>query len=106
MVPIHQGDVAALLTLLGESGEEATYSVGVVEVTPEQMRLSGTPVLPLGSPVKIFQDPQLWLGEVIECSPESTLVVKLIHSLADVQELTRLAERFLGKARAPTPTLS
>ena len=111
MVHIHPGTVNAVLTHLGEEANRAVYNVGVDDVTAEQMRLSGTPVLPLGAPVSIFMDPHLWLGEVEECGPGSALpgsvmVIKLVHSLADVKQLTLLAERFLGKQLTPAPTLS
>ena len=50
-----------------------------------------------GAPVKLETKDRLWLGHVVECRPQSDrwrTVLRIEHSLVNLQELLKLAARF------------
>jgi hypothetical protein len=108
--------VSAELSILGDSPSRGV-PVSITTAGDSFLKIANAPPLPLGATVKVLDDDCLWLGRVIECRPNGTATVQVLHSLNNLTELTRLAELFTGRvtnrvtdgppAKAqPEPTLS
>ena len=89
--------VTAELTVLGET--PASAQVGLVSVDDGSLALSGVSGIALGAMVKVRQTDRLWLGEAVDLRADGTAVIRVIHSLDNLRELSGLADRFLGKRR-------
>jgi hypothetical protein len=87
--------VTASLTILGEN--EISVDVTVTHVTDTLLQLACSVPLSLGALARVVQGGTLWLGVVTECSPGSTVVLRIEHRLNDIGELSVLADRFLGR---------
>ncbi len=90
-------EITAELTVLGET--PAIAQVGLVSVDDGCLTLSNVPRLATGAIVKVRQDDRLWLGEAIDLRADGTAVIRVVHSLDHLRELSDLADRFLGKRR-------
>jgi len=87
--------VMAELTSLGEA--PLSCRVSVVSLEFNRLTISSAPVLIPGTPVSVRQDDGLWLGEVVESTSAGVAVIQVVHSLSHLGELSRLADRFLGR---------
>jgi hypothetical protein len=85
--------VTAELTVLAET--PSRFDVTVASLDADRMLLSGAPFLTPGCPVKVCQQDRLWLGEVVKSESAGRVAIRVVHSLNHLQELSRLAERFL-----------
>jgi predicted RNase H-like nuclease (RuvC/YqgF family) len=94
----------AELTVLGYP-PSAAAPVAVTALEGKILTLSGAPALAPGQLVKVREADRLWLGELIECHPGGLAVVQVVHSLRNVDQLSRLAARFYGKPQS-TPASS
>jgi hypothetical protein len=72
------------------------FPISVSLLENDRLKITGAPSLSLGSPVKVLETDRLWLGEIVECHPDGAAIVHISHSLTNLAELTRLAERFTG----------
>jgi hypothetical protein len=100
--------VSAVLFILSEPPSRG-LPVSISDMDEDRLKIAGAPVLPLGCAVKILETDRLWLGEIIECHPDGVAMIQVSHSLKNLTELTRLADRFTGRASTrpqPEPTLS
>jgi hypothetical protein len=109
MASLQPGAVTAELTILG--AQAVVQNVGIAAVEAERVVLSNAPLLPLGALIRLREGQRLWLGEVTECHPGASAVIRVAHYLDGVDELSELADRFLGKrssesASVETVTLS
>ena len=108
--------VMAELTTLGEN--PVNFSISIVSLELDRLTISGAPHLAPGALVKVRQEDNMWLGEVVESSASGTAAIQVVHSLKHLGELFRLADHFMGKlpeddtaltsspTLAPAPTLS
>jgi hypothetical protein len=88
--------VSAELSILGDPPSRGV-PVSITAAGDSFLRIANAPPLPLNTPVKVLDDDCLWLGRVIECRPDGTAMVQILHSLNNLTELTRLAELFTGR---------
>jgi hypothetical protein len=100
--------VSAVLFILSDPPSRG-LPVSISPMDKGRLKIAGAPLLPLGCAVKVIESDRLWLGEVIECHPDGVAIIEVSHSLKNLTELTRLADRFTGKEAVqphPEPTLS
>jgi hypothetical protein len=100
--------VSAVLFILSDPSSRGS-AVSISPLDEGRLKVTGATAVPLGSAVKIIEGDRLWLGEAIECHPEGVAIIQVSHSLNNLSELTRLADRFTGRVAAqphPEPTLS
>jgi hypothetical protein len=95
MVAVQPDAVTAELTIL--SDPPAVFSVTIGAAGPDRVVLSNAPLLPLAALVKLREGQRLWLGDIAECHPGAHLVIHVVNYLEGVDELSALADRFLGK---------
>jgi hypothetical protein len=100
MGPLFQGVVTASLTVLDEN--QVAVDVILSRITDAELQVDCTLTLALGAPVKVVQDRHLWLGIVISCQPGRGAAIRIEHALRDIDGLSLLADRFLGKRQSET----
>jgi hypothetical protein len=96
MVAVLPVFVNGTLTLLFE--QPVTLDISIESVKGAEMRIRSPRLVPLRTLARVSRGECLWLGEVIECRPDGTAVIEIAHALKDVENLARIADRFLGKA--------
>lgn len=87
------------LTIFG--AKPVSFESAVVALEPRKISVRSARPLALRTPLKVETPDQLWMGEVVEVYRDGQswlAVVQVAHALRDIPDLTRLANRFLGKA--------
>jgi hypothetical protein len=87
--------VTALLTLLDEN--HPTIKITLREAEPGRLQIECPLPVPIGALVKVVQDGKLWLGVVTEYHPGGEASIRVEHHLRNADELSRLADQFVGK---------
>jgi hypothetical protein len=87
--------VTALLTVLDEN--HPTIEITLREAEPRHLHIECPLPVPIGALVKVVQDGKLWLGLVTEYHPGGAARIRVEHHLRNADELSLLADQFVGK---------
>jgi hypothetical protein len=89
--------VTASLTVLTD--DRSTINVTLTQLEPGRLTVECSLPLPLGALTRVVQDGNLWLGVVTEYHASGTASIRIEHHLRDTDDLSLLADQFLGKRR-------